>query len=89
MSKEKTKKVTFIDFALRILFEPDNVELTRLNTEWRDVINDPNPAVALRLFAKREGFKFTIAECQDALAFWNKFMEKNPNCDPSSGPVLY
>ena len=89
MSEEQTQKETFIDLALRILFEPDNVELTRLNTEWRDVINSSVPAVALRLFAKREGYTFTIAECQDAMAFWKKFMELNPNCDPSGGPVTY
>jgi hypothetical protein len=89
MSEEKTKKENFIDLALRILFEPEKDELTRLNSEWRDVLNSPDPAVALRLFAKREGYTFTIAECQDSLAFWNKFMEHNPNCQPSGGPVMY
>jgi len=85
----KTKKETFIDFAIRILFEPNDNERARLDNAWKAALLATDRPRAVKAFAKKEGFSFTTAECQDALAFWEKFMEFNPDCSPSGGPVMY
>ena len=94
MTEKQIKKETFIDFAHRILFEPNKNEQSRLDNEWKEALQAPDRARAVRVFAKREGYSFTTAECQDALAFWDKFMELNPDCetgcpDTAGGPVIY
>lgn len=91
MYRKQTNRETFIDFASRILFEPNDNERARLDNEWKAALLSTDRARAVRAFAKKEGYSFTTAECQDALAFWDKFMEFNPNCLPSggSGPVMY
>lgn len=91
MTGKLMKKETFIDFALYILFEPNDNERARLDNAWKAALQAADPARAVRIFAKKEGFSFTTAECQDALAFWEKFMEFNPDClkAQGTGPVMY
>lgn len=89
MAGKNIDKETFIDFALYILFEPNDNERARLDNAWKAAIQAPDPALAVKAFAKKEGFTFTTAECRDVMAFWNKFMEFNPDCLSNAGPVMY
>jgi len=88
----QVKMENFIDFALYILNATGN-ELARLDNEWKKALKEPDPVKEVKKFAKREGFDFSTEECSDALEFWGKFMEENPDCETgcpeAGGPVMY
>ena len=88
----QVKMENFIDFALYILDATGN-ELARLDNEWKTALRSSEPAKEVKKFTKREGFSFSTEECTDALEFWGKFMEQNPNCETGcpeeGGPVMY